>query len=382
MYIAWKTRPVVGGKKVAFLLDEFRRKHPGCDDAVTAWKPLWCEHRGADRVAWIPLVVHAERRDGKPRQKLVHRLPTIRSCCLADPFCRAAWWHEVDRTIKFWYEWNGFEIAYAARDERAIRAKLRAVVPPPTRAGRRDFATYRRWREREHHARRWRIDPAWWRSREEEARRPDEALDQALWRADNEWRRYEQARSAAEASARLCADGWGRRHFVGIAGRQERTRRAEAHWARFEQAEREHEARYCRWTEGQERRRQEEERRRQEEERRRQEEERRRLEEAWRLLEEALRRVDEHFRRRREEDGRSGRGQHDGGAGGEARSVPPSAAAALAVLGLTYPCTREVIKAAYRKAMLKCHPDVGGTNAEAARVIAAYEAVEEHLEGL
>jgi DnaJ-class molecular chaperone len=52
------------------------------------------------------------------------------------------------------------------------------------------------------------------------------------------------------------------------------------------------------------------------------------------------------------------------------------------VLGLSYPCTREEIKAAYRQSMLKCHPDVGGTNAEARRVIAAYEAVKEHFEGV
>jgi DnaJ-class molecular chaperone len=52
------------------------------------------------------------------------------------------------------------------------------------------------------------------------------------------------------------------------------------------------------------------------------------------------------------------------------------------VLGLTCPCTREEFKAAYRKAMLKCHPDVGGTNVEAARVNVAYEAIEEHFEGL
>ena len=43
--------------------------------------------------------------------------------------------------------------------------------------------------------------------------------------------------------------------------RQERTRRAEADWGRFEQAEREHEARLRRWTDGRERRRGEEERR-------------------------------------------------------------------------------------------------------------------------
>ena len=273
MYTLPGRRPVKGTKPIAFLQDMLGRKHPE-SDCVTPWKPLWCEHRGAGRVAWTPSVVHAERRDGRPRQKLVHRLPTLRSCCIKDAFCRAAWWYVVDRTIKFWKSINCFEGAYIVRDEPAILAKLRAVVPPPTRAGRRDFASYRRWREREHHARCSLINPPWWRSQEEAARRPDEAPDQARRRADDEWRRYEQSRQAAEASARLCADGWGRRHPTELGERQERTRRAEADWARFEQAEREHEARYRRWTEGQERR-QEEERRRQEEERRRQEEERR-----------------------------------------------------------------------------------------------------------
>jgi hypothetical protein len=187
MYIVWKSRPVKGDKKAPFLQDDaLGREHPDCE---TAWKPLTCGHRGADRVAATPLVVHAERRHGKPRQKLLHRLPTIRTCCIADTFCRAAWWHEVARTIEFWKQVYGFAAAYIARDERAILAKLRAVVPPPTRAGRRDFATYRRWREREHHARRLRIDPASWRSQEEAGRRPDEALDQTRRRADDEWRR-------------------------------------------------------------------------------------------------------------------------------------------------------------------------------------------------
>ena len=52
------------------------------------------------------------------------------------------------------------------------------------------------------------------------------------------------------------------------------------------------------------------------------------------------------------------------------------------MLGLTSPCTWAEIKAAYRKAMKKCHPDVGGTNAQARQGNAAYEAVNEHFEGL
>jgi hypothetical protein len=375
MFVVWKSRPVTGSKKVPFLQDDaLVRERPECE---TAWKPLTCGHRRAG-LAWTPLVVRAERRDGKPRQKLVYRLPSIRACCVADEFCRAAWWYDIDRTIKFWKEVNGF--AYIARDEEAILAKLRAVVPPPTRAGRRDFATYRRWREREQQARWGETDPVLWLAAEEAARRPDEAPDQARRQADDEWRRYEQARHAAETSARRCADGWGRRPAVGLAEQQERTRRAETGWVRFEQAEHEQQARYRRWSEGQERRRQEEERRRQEdEERQRLEEELRRLEEALRRLAEELRRQEEQ--RRRQADARSGRGQHDGRSSGDARSVPPSAAAALAVLGLTFPCTMEQIKVAYRKAMLKWHPDVGGTNAQARAVNAAYELVKTHFEG-
>ena len=238
MFIVWKKRPVKVRRQVPFLRDDWPgREHPD-SDCATAWKPLWCEHRGAGRVAATPLVVHAERRDGQPRQKLLHRLPTIRCCCTADTFSRAAWWHEVGRTIASWKQAHGLEVAYIARDGRAILAKLRAVVPPPTRAGRRDFATYRRWRERERHARRRRIDAAWWQSQEAAARRSDEAPDQARRRADDECRRYEQARWAAEASARNCADGWGRRPPIDLGEQQERTRRAEAGWARFEQAER------------------------------------------------------------------------------------------------------------------------------------------------
>jgi DnaJ domain len=317
MYVVWKWRAVKGSKKVPFLQDNaFASKHP---DDETAWKPLWCEHRGADSLAWTPLVVHAERRDGKPRQKLVHRLPTIRSCCLTDSFCRAAWWHVVEATIDSWKSFYDFEIAYVARDEPAIRAKLRAVVPPPTRAGRRDFASYRRWREREHHVRCCLINTPWWRSQEEAARRMDEAPDQAQRRADDERWQYEQVRRAAEASASLCADGWGRRPFVDLWELQERTHRAEADWARFEQSEREHEARYRRWTEGQERRRHAEDRRRFEEQ-------------ARRSFEELLGR--------------------------------PSGPPWYEVLGLSPAATKDEIKRRYRELAKRHHPDRDGGDAK------------------
>jgi DnaJ domain len=327
MYIVWKSRPVKGNKQVPFLQDDFDRFHPDFG-YVTPWKPLRCAHRGAGRVARTALVVHAERRDGKPRQTLLSRLPTIRSCCVADPFCRAAWWHDVEQTIDSWKDdIHAFEFACVARDERAIRARLRTIVPPPTRAGLRDFTTYRRWREREYHARREWIDPAWWRDQEEEASRPDEPPDRARGRADAEWRLYEQARAAAEASARCCADGWGRRPPVDLAGRQERTRRAEADWGRFEQARREHDARLRRWADGRERRRGEEERRA------------------------------EGRRRRAIEDllGRS--------------SAPPW----HEVLGLAPTATRDEIKRRYRELAKRHHPDMGGDADQFSRIAEAHD---------
>src|SRR4051812_40278918 len=101
MFIAWRRRPIRGEKEAAFFL-------PGYDFyEFDAWRPLVCRHRGAGRVAWTPLVLHAVRDGGRPRQKLVHRFASIRSCCLADPFVRAAWWHEVAATIAGWQRTYG-----------------------------------------------------------------------------------------------------------------------------------------------------------------------------------------------------------------------------------------------------------------------------------
>jgi hypothetical protein len=129
-----------------------------------------------------------------------------------------------------------------------------------------------------------------------------------------------------------------------LAERQERTRRAEAGWARFEQAEREHEARYRRWTESQERVRQEEERRRlEDEELRRQEEELRRAIEQWRrILEDLL--------------GRPSR--------------PPW----CEVLGLSPAATKGQIKRRFRELAKQHHPDVEGGDAKLfVRVKQAYD---------
>ncbi len=113
-------------------------------DARTPWKPLRCGHRGPGRVAWTPFLMQAERQDGRPRQKLLHRFPTIRSCCVEDQFNRAAWWYEVEQTMHGWWEAEIPPMCeHLSRDRRAIVSKLRGVVPRPTRDGVARFTAYR-----------------------------------------------------------------------------------------------------------------------------------------------------------------------------------------------------------------------------------------------
>jgi hypothetical protein len=166
MYIVWRRRPVTSDRRTELFV-EYRdgrvmdgegntvkpgRHKVGLSLDTPPWKPLWCEHRGPGRVAWTPLLMHAERVGGKPRQKLLRRLPTIRSCCLKDRFLRAAWWHDINEWARIAEEiigWNDLEGQFIARDKRAILAKLRQIVPPPTAAGVRDFTAYRLEKEAE-----------------------------------------------------------------------------------------------------------------------------------------------------------------------------------------------------------------------------------------
>ncbi len=142
MFVVWRQRPIAGTGGGPFLTDATT---PNGDR--TGWKPLRCDHLGAGRVAWTPLAMQSERRGGKPRQTLLDRLPTIRSCCIADGFNRAAWWYDVEQIIDGWEQAGGEERAYLTRDRSAVVSKLREVVPPPTPAGVRRFSKYRKGRE-------------------------------------------------------------------------------------------------------------------------------------------------------------------------------------------------------------------------------------------
>ena len=148
--IAWDERPVKGRGGGPFL--------EGMPSGPTPYADPWlgwrCEHHGGGRTEWTPYLVRLQRADGKVRQQLVHRLPTIRSCCIADELHRAAWWHDVEWALKLWGDLlDGPERAELAEARGALLAELRAVIPRPTAAGVRDFAAFRDDREAEDHAR-------------------------------------------------------------------------------------------------------------------------------------------------------------------------------------------------------------------------------------
>jgi hypothetical protein len=146
MFIVWRQRPVTSDRRAELFFQSEAGRGEAPDPP--AWQPLACEHRGPGRVCWVPCLVQAVRGDGVTRQRLLRRLPAIRSCCLADHFVRAAWWYAVSAEIRCW-ERNpaGPEAQALRRDRRNLLAKLREVVPPPTRAGLAAFTKYRLERE-------------------------------------------------------------------------------------------------------------------------------------------------------------------------------------------------------------------------------------------
>ena len=188
MFISWRSRPVKTPGGGSFLAGT-----PGPidgDHRPRAWHSVRCEHSGGGRIAWTAFVMRSERVDGKPRQRVLHRFPTIRSCCIADPRTRAAWWH----ALKFdggW--WDLFFVRFGDgmyRDGPACLAKLGEVVPPPGRRAKSDFARFAAEFDRV----------------QEERRKAEEQQ-----MAEERRRREEQERRKAEEDARAQADARRRR---------------------------------------------------------------------------------------------------------------------------------------------------------------------------
>jgi DnaJ-domain-containing protein 1 len=131
--------------------DRFKN-HPAFDGI--AWAPLWCEHKGPGRVAWTPNLVHTERVDGQPRQKLLRKFQTLRSCCIRDgnSFVLAAWWHCIEDWQERIKDIGDTEEAFFQRDRKSILAKLREQAPKPSKEAVAAFTTYREQKEAESRA--------------------------------------------------------------------------------------------------------------------------------------------------------------------------------------------------------------------------------------
>ena len=182
MFIVWYQDPVKGRGGGPPLLDDPALRAYGY---APPWDGLRCEHHGTGRTEWTPLVVRAERRDGRVHEALVYRLPMIRSCCIDDDFNRAAWWHDVEWAIKLWAEaGDPAQTAELARHKPLILAGIREVIRKPTPAGVQRFAAFREERDAEDVARD-QANRAYWHERvrlnqeqihEEHAQRPTDCF--------------------------------------------------------------------------------------------------------------------------------------------------------------------------------------------------------------
>jgi hypothetical protein len=191
MYIVWRKRLIKTDRPAELFVSYFhhggkRGRFSTCE--LPAWQrdPLFCRHTGPGRVTWTPLLMHAERDNAKPRQKLLRRFHSIRSCCIDDPFMRAAWWHSIEEWAETVHDMTGHaESLYFFRDRKAVLAKLREVVPPATKAGAALFTVYREEREAANR-RAWQEHQDARRRQEEQEKQ--ERQEQERRRQENFWR--------------------------------------------------------------------------------------------------------------------------------------------------------------------------------------------------
>jgi hypothetical protein len=186
MFVVWRKRAITTDRPVELFVEydrvgKGRKKARSFDTDAWLWERRYCRHTGPGRVTWTALLMHAERVGGRPRQRLIHRFPALRSCCLQDSSLVAGWWHVVRQALGCWEEQTDFpalESFLIRRDKKAILCKLEEIVPPASRTGRRAFNASRRERQAEkdcvekqyQEARRLEAE----RSRQEEERRKEE----------------------------------------------------------------------------------------------------------------------------------------------------------------------------------------------------------------
>jgi len=206
MYAVWRKKLITSDRKTELFVDYFTGNLTDAAGKVLksgyqrqsatereAWKPLWCEHKGDGRIAWTPRLVQTRRVKGEPRQKTLGRLPTIRTCCMADPLLRAAWWYEVEQTLMAVAYKCGLPKVFSSREGQAIVATLRKVVPPLTSA---ELRAFREHRVARHEERQGRL-----RQEAEERERQRQAQAEAAAQ-ERERQRQAQAIAAAKEHAR------------------------------------------------------------------------------------------------------------------------------------------------------------------------------------
>lgn len=152
MFVAWQQDPIRGRGGGPAPLDDPDLCRAGYAEP---WRGLRCVHHGTGRTAWTPFVVEDERQDdGRLAQRLLFRLPAIRSCCIDDEFARAAWWHDAEWALRVWADAADPILAAALlRDRPDLVAGLRDVIRKPSPIGLRAFAAFRADREAEDRAR-------------------------------------------------------------------------------------------------------------------------------------------------------------------------------------------------------------------------------------
>src|SRR5262245_517741 len=153
MYWVWKKRPL-------------RRQCP-CDKcSATGKKP---------RYSLVAVIVANCRVSGKPVQRHVARLPSIRSCCLRDKAVRREWWKAVEKTLKELVRRGrkgaGRRYKLTEAEANKVRFKLALKVPRPRQVGSRR-AQGRKKQESRDWRDSWESD---WQSVEDEIRAQEEA---------------------------------------------------------------------------------------------------------------------------------------------------------------------------------------------------------------
>lgn len=339
MFVCWKSRKL--------------QPHNDRSDAE-------CVHDGPDRWSWTPIVAESVWTPAGSRRRTVLRpSPTIRSCCIQDAFVRVEWWNATAAKL---------ELAMNERlgiNLELIMSKLAERVPVPTDEDLliHDF---------------WPADTSWWHSygyeaashREDVARIARRLAVDQLRPGDGDWAdaldAWQQAETAYVRGAWDEYVHWETAglNSVGQAISKARTRTttataSEHEWLRAFQE-------HVRRLDERRARREDEARRRSEEERRRREREA--AEERRRAADEARRRS--HARTRPSAGPRSIVDRMNNGS--------PRDWAEL--LGLTYPCTREVLKRAYRDAVMRHHPDRSGDTETMKAVNIAKDRLERELQ--